>query len=143
MNVNRITSSLLLASLLSIASCEKKSDPAPTSSSTTPPATRSNSPAADNTARNKSDGTNETKTPLDQSQAGIDVRVTADIRRAIMTDSNMSMNAQNCKIITDKSGLVTLRGPVNSQSEKDAIEAKAKAIAGVTKVDNQLEVKPN
>lgn len=143
MNVNRITSSLLLASLLSIASCEKKSDPAPTSSSTTPPATRSNTPAPDNTARNKPDGTNETKTPLDQSQAGVDVRVTADIRRAIMTDSNMSMNAQNCKIITDKSGLVTLRGPVNSQSEKDAIEAKAKAIAGVTKVDNQLEVKPN
>ncbi len=143
MNVNRITSSLLLASLLSIASCEKKSDPAPTSSSTIPPATRSNSPAPDNTARNKPDGTNETKTPLDQSQAGVDVRVTADIRRAIMTDSNMSMNAQNCKIITDKSGLVTLRGPVNSQSEKDAIEAKAKAIAGVTKVDNQLEVKPN
>ena len=55
----------------------------------------------------------------------------------------MSMNAQNCKIITDKSGIVTLRGPVASQAEKDAIEAKAKTIAGVTSVVNELEVKQN
>jgi len=55
----------------------------------------------------------------------------------------MSTNAQNCKIITDKAGIVTLRGPVNSQAEKDAIAAKAQAIAGVTKVVNELEVKTN
>jgi osmotically-inducible protein OsmY len=58
-------------------------------------------------------------------------------------DKAMSMNAQNCKIITDKSGVVTLRGVVDSQAEKDAIQAKAQAVAGVTRVDNQLEVKTN
>jgi osmotically-inducible protein OsmY len=80
---------------------------------------------------------------MDQSQSGDDVKVTAAIRRAIMDDKAMSMNAQNCKIITDKSGVVTLRGVVDSQAEKDAIQAKAQAVAGVTRVDNQLEVKTN
>jgi osmotically-inducible protein OsmY len=32
---------------------------------------------------------------------------------------------------------------VNSQTEKDAIELKAKSASGVSSVDNQLEVKPN
>ncbi|MGH7241921.1 MAG: BON domain-containing protein [Phycisphaerales bacterium] len=81
-----------------------------------------------------------TKTPMDQSNAKADIDITAAIRRAIMEDKSMSTNAQNCKIITE-GGVTTLRGPVNSQSEKDAIEAKAKSVAGVTRVDNQLEVK--
>jgi len=80
---------------------------------------------------------------MDQSQASGDVKITAEIRRAIMDDETMSANAQNCKVITDKSGVVTLRGVVNSQAEKDSIEAKAKSVAGVTRVDNQLEVKTN
>ena len=100
-------------------------------------------PAPDNTARNKGDGAPEAKSPMDQSESSSDIKITADIRRAIMDDNSMSVNAQNCKIITDKSGMVTLRGVVNSQAEKDMIESKAKAVAGVTKVDNQLEVKSN
>ena len=44
------------------------------------------------------------------------------------------------KIIT-VAGKVTLRGPVKSDAEKATIEAKTKAAAGVTEVDNQLEVK--
>jgi len=100
-------------------------------------------PAADNTARNKGDIAAEVKTPMDQSQASADIKTTADIRKAIMDDDTMSMNAQNCKIITDKSGMVTLRGVVNSQAEKDSVAAKARSIAGDAKVDNQLEVKTN
>ena len=52
------------------------------------------------------------------------------------------MNAHNVKIITS-GGVVTLRGPVNSPQEKAAIEAKAKQVAGVTRVDNLLEVEAN
>lgn len=37
-------------------------------------------------------------------------------------------------------GVVTLRGPVKSEPEKSAIEAKARQVAGVKRVDNQLEV---
>jgi osmotically-inducible protein OsmY len=48
--------------------------------------------------------------------------------------------AKNVKIIT-VNGVVTLRGPVKNPHEKETIEAKAQQIAGVNKVDNQLEVK--
>ena len=51
----------------------------------------------------------------------------------------MSVNAHNVKIIT-KNGVVTLRGPVKSPEEKDTIAAKAKQVAGVKNVDNQLEI---
>ena len=100
------------------------------------------SPHADNTARNKADRDTSSKTPLDQSNSSADTRITADIRRAIMDDGSLSTNAHNCKVITEK-GVVTLRGPVNSQAEKDAVEAKAKGVAGVSSVVNQLEIKAN
>jgi len=122
--------------------CERKADPLSTSRDASP-TTSTTPPAPDNTARNKADGSGNSITPLDQSQAASDIKTTADIRRAIIDDKNMSINAQNCKIVTDKSGMVTLRGVVNSQTEKDSIDSKAKAIVGATKVDNQLEIKPN
>ena len=98
---------------------------------------------ADNTANNKNDGHKDVKTPIDQSESSSSIKITADIRRAIMEDSTMSVNAQNVKIITDEAGVVTLRGVVNSQAEKDSVETKAKAVVGVTRVDNQLEIKTN
>lgn len=96
---------------------------------------------ADNTARNRGDGSAPAKTPMDQSNANKDLQITADIRKAIIDDISMSVNAQNCKIITDGAGVVTLRGAVDSQAEKDSIERKAKAVAGVSRVVNELEVK--
>ena len=38
------------------------------------------------------------------------------------------------------SGVVTLRGPVDSTAEKATVEAAAKRVSGVTKVDSQIEV---
>ena len=49
------------------------------------------------------------------------------------------MNAQNVKIVTSN-GNVTLRGPVKTEREKEAIEAKAKQVVGVHSVTNLLEV---
>ncbi len=95
---------------------------------------------ADNTANNHPDRSISNKTPMDQSQSQPDIDITAGIRSAIMKADNMSTNAQNCKIITDK-GAVTLRGPVNSQAEKDAIDAIAKRTPGVVSITNLLEVK--
>ena len=57
-----------------------------------------------------------------------------------MDDKALSTNAHNAKIVTDK-GAVTLRGVVESAAEKDSVETKAKAVAGVASVDNQLEIK--
>ncbi len=125
-----------------LAACDKRDSastrPAKATVESTPPPP---SPSPDNTASNRKDAKNDAKTPIDQSESAASIRITADIRRAIMEDSKMSVNAQNCKIITDEAGAVTLRGVVNSQQERDAIEAKAKATAGVTRIDNQLEIK--
>lgn len=132
-----LIASIAIATSLGILGCDDydgtgEVPKAPASNaSPTPP------PAADNTAKNRSD---TDPTPLNQGQGETDIRITADIRRAIMDDASMSSSAQNCKIIT-QNGVVTLRGPVASQAEKDAIEAKAKVVAGVARVDNQLEVK--
>lgn len=99
-------------------------------------------PAADNTARNERDADGGTVTPFDQGQSGPDIEITAQIRRAVLEDQALSANADNVKIITS-GGMVTLRGPVASEAEKAAVEAKAKAVAGVTDVVNQLEIQPN
>ncbi|MDB5213010.1 MAG: hypothetical protein JWO86_937 [Myxococcaceae bacterium] len=78
-------------------------------------------------------------TPMDQGGGG-DRDITAAIRRSVVADKGLSFTAKNVKIIT-VGGKVTLRGPVKSDEEKSAIEAKAKAAPGVSSVDNQLEVK--
>lgn len=141
MNTHRYIVIVGLGALMSLAACDKnEARVAPSAPGTygTPADTE-----PDNTARNKVDSSGDTKTPFDQSESGDAIKITAEIRRAIMKDDSMSVNAQNCKIMTDKSGRVTLRGVVNSQAEKYSIDAKAKAIAGVSQVDNLLEVKTN
>lgn len=65
--------------------------------------------------------------------------LTQKIRQSLMDDDALSTNAKNIKIIT-LNGVVTLRGQVASDKEKSDIEKKAKAIAGVRSVDNQIEV---
>jgi hyperosmotically inducible periplasmic protein len=100
---------------------------------------QSTAPAPDNTAINERDRGGATKTPGDQAENEDDRKITQEVRRAITSDDTLSTNAQNVKVITDN-GTVTLRGPVNSAKEKTEIEAKAKQVAGVKRVDNQLEV---
>lgn len=97
-------------------------------------------PAPDNTDKNQRDRSGETKTPGDQSNSPEDLKLTQNIRQAVVKDSGLTMTAKNIKIIT-AGGMVTLRGPVNSAEEKTKIEAIAKAAAGEKKVDSQLEVK--
>lgn len=96
--------------------------------------------AADNSAQNKADRDTNAKTPLDQAENSADINITAEIRSEVMKIENLSTNGQNCKIITEN-GVVTLRGPVNSAAEKERIGTLASNVAGVTRVDNQLEVK--
>jgi hypothetical protein len=133
--------------LCAASGCERTEPTTPSSPSNANPPRATNPPPsakppkdADNTARNAGDHEAGAKTPMDQGQSAQDVRITAEIRKLIMDDKVMSMNAQNCKIIT-LNGAVTLRGPVESQSEREAIVMKAKSVAGVTVVDDQLEVK--
>jgi hypothetical protein len=94
----------------------------------------------DNTARNVRDRNNRTLTPLDQGNSKADTETTAQIRKAIMAEKTMSVNAKNVKVITNK-GRVTLRGPVNSADESRMIGEIAERVARAENVDNQLEVK--
>lgn len=91
-----------------------------------------------NTAVNTRDRDADTKTPLDQNENKTDIGITANIRKRIV-DTKMSTDAHNVKVIT-QDGRVTLRGPVRSAEEKKNVEEIARAVAGDSQVDSQLEV---
>jgi hyperosmotically inducible protein len=92
-----------------------------------------------NTGRNERDRGEEGKTPMDQGQDEADIKITQEIRQAVVEDDALSNNAKNVKIITEDKK-VTLRGPVETATEKAVIEQKAEQVPGVTQVENQLEV---
>jgi len=98
--------------------------------------------APDNSAMNKRDRSGENVTALDQSNRPEDLNLTRDIRRAIMDDGSLSMEAKNIKIIT-LNGAVTLRGPVKTAQEKESIVAKATQIARGVKINDELEIENN
>ena len=95
--------------------------------------------APDNSGTNVRDRNPAAVTAGDQPNNSSDMLITQQIRKAVMADKALSTNAQNVKIITTD-GVVTLRGPVASADEKASIAEKAKSVAGVTRVDNQLEI---
>lgn len=93
----------------------------------------------DNTGRNERDRNEAAVTPMDQSNDPKDVELTQKIRKVVVSDDALSMNAHNVKIVA-ANGVVTLRGPVNSPEEKAKIEAAAKQAAGAGNVRNEIEV---
>ena len=94
---------------------------------------------ADNSGTNVRDRNEGTKTSGNQSESEADRKISQNIRQAITADDSVSTNGKNVKIIT-VDGVVTLRGPVKSETEKTNIGAKAQQIAGVKNVENQLEI---
>lgn len=107
---------------------------------TTPSAQGEATPNADNTGMNVQDKDGATKTPENQTNRGGDRKMLAAVRRAVVHDKTLSTSAHNVKIVA-KGGIVTLRGPVGSEDEKDRIEKLAQQVAGVASVENQLDVK--
>lgn len=65
--------------------------------------------------------------------------ITAAIRRSVVADDALSFRAKNVDIRVSE-GAVTLRGTVATAAEKTKIEALAKRAAGVSRVDNRLDV---
>jgi osmotically-inducible protein OsmY len=98
--------------------------------------------AADNTKKNERDLGTETKTAFDQGGSEADRTITQQIRQGVVADNSLSVTAKNVKIIT-QDGVVTLRGPVNNAQERTDIALMAGKVAGVTRVDNQLELTAN
>lgn len=96
----------------------------------------------DNTGINVRDRDSASLTPGNQSETEADRTLTQKIRQALLSDSALSQNAKNIKIITIN-GVVTLRGPVSQPNEREIILNKVNSIHGVLRVDNQLEVTNN
>jgi osmotically-inducible protein OsmY len=95
---------------------------------------------ADNTRINTRDRNSSEPTADNQRNNMSDRDITRQIRQSIAKDSSLSSYAHNLKIVT-QNGQVTLKGPVRSEEEKKAIEAKASAIAGDNKVTSELDIK--
>jgi hyperosmotically inducible periplasmic protein len=94
----------------------------------------------DNTKVNQRDQNANQPTADQQKDNGSDQDITQEIRKAIVKDKSLSTYAHNVKIVT-QNGQVTLKGPVRSDDEKRAVEAKAAAVAGASNINDQLEVK--
>jgi osmotically-inducible protein OsmY len=103
------------------------------------PSAQQATPAADNSKVNDQSGTQPT---ADQQKNGqSDLELTRQIRRSIVQDASLSTYAHNVKVIS-QDGKVTLQGPVRSEAEKQAIEAKASAVAGKDNVVSELTIVP-
>lgn len=141
-----ITSAAVIA--LACAGCgddQPKNTPVtPKTSSTSevpsnPSPSRTTEPvAADNTGVNKRDD-GSTVTPADQGMNEKDLAITVAVRKAVVAHKGLSTNAQNVKIIA-KDGVVTLRGPVASESERSTIVSMAEQVPEVHTVVNHLEI---
>lgn len=92
--------------------------------------------ASDNSGQNKS----QAATADNQSNAKADRLTTAQVRKAIMADKDLSTYAHNVKIIT-MNGAVTLKGPVKSEDEKQKIVSDATSVVSPDKITNALTVK--
>jgi len=77
-----------------------------------------------------------------QKMNAADRDITARIRRSLMADKSLSTYAHNVKLIS-QDGTVTLKGPVRSDDEVQAIVSKATDVTGsADKVINQMSVMP-
>jgi osmotically-inducible protein OsmY len=92
--------------------------------------------APDNSNQNK----NQPQTADNQTNAKSDRLTTQKIRKAIMADKTLSTYAHNVKIVT-VNGAVTLRGPVQSEEEKQKVASEAANAVSADKITNELTVK--
>jgi hyperosmotically inducible periplasmic protein len=97
----------------------------------------------DNTKMNQVDRDATSPTADQQKDDSSDRELTRQIRRALIKDKSLSTYGHNVKIIAQQ-GMVTLRGPVRSEEEKQEIETKAAQVAGSPdKIHSELQVTPN
>jgi osmotically-inducible protein OsmY len=92
--------------------------------------------APDNSKQNK----NQPQTADSQTNGKSDRLTTQKVRKAIMSDKSLSTYAHNVKIITTD-GAVTLKGPVQSEDEKQKVASEAASVVGPDKITNELTVK--
>lgn len=117
----------LCLSVPSVALCQTPPSQAPDATQTAP----------DNTKQNKA----ALPTADQQNNNTADLDLAKNVRRAIAQDKSLSTYAHNVKVIA-QDGKVTLKGPVKSDDEKQAIVAKAAEVAGQANVVDEITVAP-
>jgi hyperosmotically inducible periplasmic protein len=94
----------------------------------------------DNTKVNKRDREKTEPTAEQQKENKSDRQLARQVRRALVKDKSLSTYAHNIKVIA-RDGVVTLKGPVRSDEEKQAVEAKAaEAAGGADKIKSDLQI---
>jgi hyperosmotically inducible protein len=93
----------------------------------------------DNTSVNKADREQGEPTADQQKETREDRDLAQKIRRSLTSDKSLSTYAHNVKVIV-QDGVVTLKGPVRSEEERSAVEAKAKEAAGSADIRNELTI---
>ncbi len=89
----------------------------------------------------KTDTRTDTRTAkAEKSGAPSDRDLLAHVRRAVVKDKSLSTSAHNVKM-SAKAGVITLSGGVKTEEEKAKIQEIAKGVAGVSSVENKLDVK--
>ena len=129
----------LFLACASVVAADRTAD----SPGTAPSVQGQKAPNADNTRMNVRDKDGATQTPQNQAEGTeADRKLLAEVRRAVAGDKSLSTSAHNVKIVT-RNGVVTLRGPVNSEDEKAKVARLARQVAGVSSVENRIDVKTN
>jgi hypothetical protein len=104
------------------------------------PTDKSSTSAPDNTGKNERDRNASEVTAGQQKENPADRELARHIRQALIKDKSLSTYAHNIKVIA-QNGVVTLKGPVKTEQEKQSIEAKAaEAAGGPDKVKSEIEV---
>jgi osmotically-inducible protein OsmY len=121
-----ILASIALVSLLGCSKADKTAQTSSTKTTTTEKTTQApsttGSPAAESSAMNETD------------------RALAQrVEDALRQNSSLASAARNVQVQA-KNGEVTLKGSVNNDQEKANIASTAQRVAGVSKVNNQIEV---
>ena len=105
------------------------------------PSQEQNTTAPDNTGKNRRDRNPSEPTADKQKENNSDRELARQVRRALVRDKSLSIAAHNIKVIA-QNGSVTLKGPVNSEQEKQEVESKAiEAAGGADKINSEIEVK--
>ena len=115
-------------------------------SSTREPSVNPN-PNAESTPRSNpsASGTESPRVPTEQDRANnreavSDATLTGKVKSALAADVGLK-TVTGINVDSDKGGVVTLKGKVDSADMKKRAEAVAKQVNGVKSVKNQLEVK--
>ncbi len=77
----------------------------------------------------------------DQAMTEADVKLNSRLRAALTSDSSLQDASRNVSIHSDH-GVVTLNGAVATEKEKSDLENKIQRMAGVSRVDNNLQMAP-